>query len=53
MQLLAAITIVWVYYSNTGVLGFPFVNDIQNYINNHSGNTIDTTEIPDSLRIRN
>jgi len=29
-------------------MGMPFINDIQNYINNHSGNTIDTTTIDTS-----
>ena len=48
IQLTVSIIIVCVYYYNTGIMGMPFINDIQNYINNHSGNTIDTTTIDTS-----
>jgi|GEM_PF-2550859 len=45
IQIPATVIIVFIYYFSNGVMGMPFINNIQNYYNNHTGNTIDTTTV--------
>ncbi len=52
LQLLVALLIVVIYYDEFGIMGMPIINDIQNFINNHSGNMVDTTFI-DTAQFRN
>ncbi len=45
IQLSASVVVICVYYEYFGIFGMPFINDIQNFLINHNGNTIDTTVI--------
>ncbi len=45
VQLIAVVIILGWYYEENGVFGLPFINNAQNYINNHNGSAIDTTEL--------